>query len=267
LARRPIGRGRASAGPTRESDFASEADGETCWARRGAHASAGRREWVPRLERNRTAWRMAAPSSPTACDWFYPSRSTRSTWRAGRGRRHAERRLVSSGVSWRRRNPLGRAGLAVLVPPTSEVGVRSARSRERSPVVKSGFRQLAFASFSLLLLLNACSTVRRVTELPVATTAETRVGTASWYGRLHQGKRTASGERFDRYAMTAAHPSLPFGSRVRVTNLENGRSEIVRVNDRGPYVSGRIIDLSYAAARALGIARKGLARVRVTRVR
>jgi rare lipoprotein A (peptidoglycan hydrolase) len=127
--------------------------------------------------------------------------------------------------------------------------------------------QLVCASVSLLLLLNACSTVPRVTEPSLATTGETEIGTASWYGRRHRGKRTASGERFDEYAMTAAHPYLPLGSQVRVTNLQNGRSVTVRVNDRGPYVRGRIIDLSYAAARELGIAEEGLARVSITRVR
>jgi rare lipoprotein A len=75
---------------------------------------------------------------------------------------------------------------------------------------------------------------------------------ASWYGAEHHGKQTASGEPFDMHALTAAHPSLPFGTRVVVTNLANGRRVTVRINDRGPFVSGRGIDLSYAAARALG---------------
>jgi rare lipoprotein A len=94
-------------------------------------------------------------------------------------------------------------------------------------------------------------------------TARTDVGNASWYGNRHHGKQTASGERFDEFAMTAAHRTLPFGTRVRVTNLENHRSVIVRVNDRGPFVEGRIIDLSLAAARALGIADEGVAPVRL----
>src|SRR5437763_4346688 len=71
------------------------------------------------------------------------------------------------------------------------------------------------------------------------------VGTASWYGEYFQGRETASGEPFDMQALTAAHPSLPLGSFVRVTNLRNGRSVVVRINDRGPVVEGRIIDVSY----------------------
>lgn len=86
-------------------------------------------------------------------------------------------------------------------------------------------------------------------------------GVASWYGPAHQGKKTASGEPFNQNALTAAHPRLPFGTQVRVTNLANDKQVVVRINDRGPYKSGRIIDLSRAAARKLGI--DGIARVRV----
>ncbi len=88
-------------------------------------------------------------------------------------------------------------------------------------------------------------------------------GVASWYGTKFHGRRTSSGEPYDMYAMTAAHKTLPLPSYVRVTNLENGRSAVVRVNDRGPFHEGRIIDLSYAAAVVLGIAERGTARVRV----
>ncbi len=91
----------------------------------------------------------------------------------------------------------------------------------------------------------------------------TQTGLASWYGTSEQGRKTASGERFDRNAMTAAHPSLPFGTIVRVTSLDNGRTVKVRINDRGPFVRGRIIDLSAAAAARLGIREDGIARVRV----
>ena len=79
-------------------------------------------------------------------------------------------------------------------------------------------------------------------------------GIASWYGAKHHGRRTASGERFDQKKLTAAHPTLPWGSIVRVTSLANGKSVDVRINDRGPFVKGRIIDLSRAAARVLGMA-------------
>ena len=92
---------------------------------------------------------------------------------------------------------------------------------------------------------------------------ESYVGLASWYGPGFHGRRTASGKRFDMAALTAAHRSLPFGSRVRVTNLTNGRSVIVRINDRGPYVKPRIIDLSRAAARELDFLEDGITRVRI----
>jgi peptidoglycan lytic transglycosylase len=82
-------------------------------------------------------------------------------------------------------------------------------------------------------------------------------GQASWYGKPFHGHRTAGGEIFDMNRLTAAHPRLPLGSRVLVTNLNNGRSVEVRVNDRGPVVAGRIIDLSYAAARKLGAVAAG----------
>ncbi len=88
-------------------------------------------------------------------------------------------------------------------------------------------------------------------------------GTASYYGSRHHGKRTASGEPFNQNAMTAAHRSLPFGTRVKVTNLNNDRSVVVRINDRGPHTRGRLIDLSRAAAEKLGMIRSGTARVRV----
>jgi rare lipoprotein A len=90
-----------------------------------------------------------------------------------------------------------------------------------------------------------------------------QVGTASWYGETFQGKPTASGEPYEMYDMTAAHLSLPMGSYVKVTNLRNGKAVIVRVNDRGPVVPGRIIDLSYGAAQALQFRHRGLQRVRL----
>jgi rare lipoprotein A len=86
-------------------------------------------------------------------------------------------------------------------------------------------------------------------------------GLASWYGPKHHGKKTASGQPFNQNALTAAHPSLPFGTQVRVTNLANGKQVVVSINDRGPYKGGRIIDLSRAAARKLEM--DGIARVRV----
>lgn len=96
--------------------------------------------------------------------------------------------------------------------------------------------------------------------------AMNQVGTASWYGKQFHGKKTAIGEVYDMHAMTAAHPTMELPSFAKVTNLENGRSVIVRVNDRGPFLHGRIIDLSYAAAVKLGYQKKGTARVRVERI-
>ncbi len=90
-----------------------------------------------------------------------------------------------------------------------------------------------------------------------------RTGIASWYGRPFHGRKTASGARYNMYAMTAAHKSLPLSSYVRVTHLGNGRSVVVKINDRGPFKPGRIIDLSLSAAKRLGILKTGTARVRV----
>ncbi|UCE08785.1 MAG: septal ring lytic transglycosylase RlpA family protein [bacterium] len=86
-------------------------------------------------------------------------------------------------------------------------------------------------------------------------------GKASYYAMKFKGRQTASGEIYDPYKMTAAHPSLPFGTKVRVTNLYNKASVIVRINDRGPHIKSRIIDLSYAAAQKLDIIQKGIADV------
>lgn len=88
-------------------------------------------------------------------------------------------------------------------------------------------------------------------------------GKASYYGSRHHGRRTASGERFNQHALTAAHRTLPFGTRVKVTNLNNDRTVVVRINDRGPHTRGRIIDLSREAAERLGMLRAGVAPVRV----
>lgn len=88
-------------------------------------------------------------------------------------------------------------------------------------------------------------------------------GVVSWYGAAFHDRLTASGERFDSSAMTMAHPTLPFGTKVRVTNLRNGRSVVVRVNDRGPFVGKRIADLSHAAAAEIGLLRRGVGKARI----
>ena len=92
---------------------------------------------------------------------------------------------------------------------------------------------------------------------------DAEVGRASFYAHRFHGRSTASGERYDETKMTAAHRTLPFGTRVRVTNLENGKAVTLRVNDRGPHRKGRVIDVSYKAAKRLGFVRDGVTRVRV----
>ncbi|NES85881.1 MAG: septal ring lytic transglycosylase RlpA family protein [Moorea sp. SIO1G6] len=107
---------------------------------------------------------------------------------------------------------------------------------------------------------------RRVQKVARSTTRRVRSqmrGMASWYGPGFHGRRTASGERFNQYALTAAHRTLRFGTRVRVTNMRNGRSVIVRINDRGPHSRSRLIDLSRGAARVIGLERSGTAAVRL----
>jgi len=130
------------------------------------------------------------------------------------------------------------------------------------------------AGLTLSLMVGGCavSTGRRQTA-PLPTTAPSPVrprvlqlGRASWYGPGFHGQPTASGEIYNQYDLTAAHPTLPLGSRAVVTNLDNGKSVEVRINDRGPFVNGRVIDLSHAAARSIGLTRPGTAPVRVTAV-
>jgi rare lipoprotein A len=108
--------------------------------------------------------------------------------------------------------------------------------------------------------------IARIPVPPQSTPSQptlTETGLASWYGAKHHGKLTASGEVFNQEYFTAAHPTLPWGSRVKVINLDNGKSVDVRINDRGPFKKGRIIDVSRAAARALGMVGQGIARVRI----
>jgi rare lipoprotein A len=119
----------------------------------------------------------------------------------------------------------------------------------------------AFAVAAAALAVAGCSVVHR--EPATAQPDAGRLGTASWYGPGFQGRRTASGERFDQHAFTAAARSFPLGTRLRVTNLANGRSAVVRVNDRGPFVHDRVLDVSYASARALDMIGRGTARVRI----
>lgn len=136
---------------------------------------------------------------------------------------------------------------------------RLTRDLARRPPPSRGTAAAATILVGVLLATAGCAS-RQVPDTGAATPL---VGLASWYGREFDGRRTASGERFDMNRLTAAHRTLPFNTRVRVTNLENGRSVEVRINDRGPFVEGRIIDLSYRAARKIGMVKPGLARVRL----
>lgn len=118
----------------------------------------------------------------------------------------------------------------------------------------------------MLLTVSAAAQDMQASEEPVAEApdfTEIDGGMASYYGDELAGNRTASGERFDPGQMTGAHRSLPFGSMVRVTNVANGDSVVVRINDRGPFSRSRVIDISHAAARQIGMHRSGTARVKL----
>ena len=129
----------------------------------------------------------------------------------------------------------------------------------------------AFSAMMIPLLLTVSAAAQEVEAIDQADQSvvdideETEIGggMASYYGNELAGNRTASGERFDPGQLTAAHRSLPFGSMVRVTNTSNGDSVIVRINDRGPFAHGRVIDVSQAAAREIGMHRSGTAKVSV----
>ena len=126
------------------------------------------------------------------------------------------------------------------------------------------FKRICILSMlTLAFFLAGCGRTPPPKPSAAPSTRYAATGVASYYGAKFHGRKTASGERFDMHAMSAAHRNLPFGSRVRVTHLRNGRSIIVRINDRGPFVKGRIIDLSYAAAKKLNMVGDGLAKVRI----
>ena len=146
-------------------------------------------------------------------------------------------------------------------------------------LVQALIRPGALASWAVALVLTGCATGPALVNAPppkmpapqpapapapkVAPRPAEATGTASWYGKAHHGQPTASGETYDMHALTAAHRSLPMGTRVLVTNVQNGRSVEVRINDRGPFVRGRILDLSYAAALELGSLSDGAFRVKL----
>ena len=143
------------------------------------------------------------------------------------------------------------------------------RPRKDSRLVVRSFSivfRVAFAVllFAQLLLTAACSGNRKPSSsAPPTFGVPIERGVASWYGPRFNGKQTANGERYDMNALTAAHPSLPFGTKIGVRNTRTGREVVVRVNDRGPYSKNRIIDLSYAAAREVGVVGPGTASVEI----
>jgi rare lipoprotein A len=116
---------------------------------------------------------------------------------------------------------------------------------------------LAFTSLTVAACIGA-------TQADAGSLVRHQAGMASWYGPGFHGRTTANGERFNTHALTAAHRTLPFGTHVRVTNKATGRSIVVRINDRGPFVGGRVIDLSNASARAIGVS--GIAKVELARL-
>ena len=111
-----------------------------------------------------------------------------------------------------------------------------------------------------IILLSSCASTPHIDH---ASKQRGNYVVASWYGKQFNGKLTASGKRFNMYAMTCAHKTLKFGSKLRVTNPDNNKSVIVTVNDRGPFIRGRDLDLSYGAAKKIGIVKKGVARVKM----
>jgi rare lipoprotein A len=155
---------------------------------------------------------------------------------------------------------------------------RRLRSRQ------TGYSGVAVAALLFFLLVQACATLEPPQRRPPTQPGQPKPyrvngswyqplshargfeqeGVASWYGRKFHGRKTSNGEVYDMYAVSAAHKTLPLGTYVRVRNLDNNRTLDVRINDRGPFVRGRIIDLSYAAAKALDVVDKGTAPVRIT---
>lgn len=129
-------------------------------------------------------------------------------------------------------------------------------------MMKKSHRTLClFFATLLVVAITACSTPKTPTT-SFKKTASTFTGTTSWYGRKFNGRRTASGERFNMHKLTAAHRTLPFGTVLEITNLENDKKIFVTVNDRGPFIKNRVLDLSYAAAKELDFIRTGTARIR-----
>ena len=175
---------------------------------------------------------------------------------------------------------LNKSAIAVVLEPTCNCYTIKVNSQalvqiNGSARLPNTTNNLAEDALEIASQLRRLLTDTTVVEIPVPTPPQppqaavgsvirsTIQGIASWYGPGFHGKRSANGERYNQNAMTAAHRSLPFGTQVQVTNLNNNRSVIVRINDRGPFIRGRVIDLSAAAARTIGITQTGVAPVRI----
>src|SRR5215510_14489257 len=141
-------------------------------------------------------------------------------------------------------------------------GVRKLAPPLRATIMTARMRGWAWRGAACALVVASGCTLFRAPQPPPIVNG-VQVGIASWYGPGFHGNRTANGEIYDQFDLTAAHPSLPLGTRAIVTNLSNGRSVEVRINDRGPFVGGRAIDLSYGAARVIQMVGPGTATVRI----
>lgn len=145
-------------------------------------------------------------------------------------------------------------GCALLQPPSDIVAPTEGPAQPAAPETSVGVQPAPSQ------LVPVPPTVKKSPAVPAKLP---QTGEASWYGAQHQGKQTASGTMYDQAGLTAAHPSLPFGSKIKVTNLANGKSVEVEITDRGPFAGNRIIDLSHAAAKALEMIDSGTAKVRL----
>lgn len=173
---------------------------------------------------------------------------------------------TSDGLPGAELRPVSRAGLKTTQPLRPAGGVFQYLDAQDGPSVGDGAPLDQGGLLALPQVEKSDYSLGRGVVLGNTSSAFREKGVASWYGKMFHGRKTSSGDSFDMYAMTAAHPSLPIPSYVRVTNLSNGRTAVVRINDRGPFHAGRIIDLSYAAAYKLGYADQGQANVEVALV-
>jgi rare lipoprotein A len=170
--------------------------------------------------------------------------------------------IVLLGGCGRTTEHADRATQAVQVPQPVPDPATQAKAEAIAGQVEAKARRTEKAEGKHDLVKDEVKVTRDASGKPVVE----QKGEASWYGRYHHGRKTAKGERFDQHALTAAHPTLPIGTEARVTNLENGKSVTVTINDRGPYAKGRDIDLSRAAAERLGLTKDGAVPVKIDAV-